>query len=56
MRKFLDKHSIISSNQYGFRASLSTTHAMLDVLTSTYDNINDNTITALLLFDLIKSV
>ena len=38
MRRFLDKHSIISSNQYGFRSSLSTTHAMLDVLTSTYDN------------------
>ena len=42
--KFLDKHLIISSNQYGFRPSFSTTHAMLDVLTSTYDNINDNTI------------
>ena len=55
MRKSLDKHSIISSNQYGFRSSLSTTHAMLDVLTFTYDNINDNTITALLLFDLNKA-
>ena len=55
MRKFLDKHSIISSNQYGFRSSLSTTHAMLDVLTFTYDNINDNTITALLLFGLNKA-
>ena len=48
-RKFLDKHSIISSNQYGFRPSLSTTHAMLDVLTSTYGNIS-----ALLLLDLNK--
>ena len=28
---------------------------MLDVLTSTYDNINDKTITALLLFDLNKA-
>ena len=55
MRKFLDIHSIISSNQYEFRSSLSTTHAMLDVLTSTYDNINDITITALLLFDLNKA-
>ena len=55
VRKFLDKHSIISSNQYGFRSSLSTTHAMLDVLTSTYNSINDNTITALLLFDLNKA-
>ena len=35
--------------------SIPTTHAMLDVLTSTYDNINDNTITALLLFDLNKA-
>ena len=55
MRKFLDQHSIISSNQYGFRSSLSTTHAMLDVLTSTYDYINDNTIIALLLFDLNRA-
>ena len=55
MRKFLDKHSFMSSNQYGFRSSLSTTYAMLHVLTSTYDNINDNTITALLLFDLNKA-
>ena len=51
IRKFLDKHSIISSNQYGFRPFLSTTHAMLDVLTCTYSNINDNTIIALLLLD-----
>ena len=49
----MDKHLIISSNQYEFRPSLSTTHEMLDVLTSTY-NINDNTITALLLLDLNK--
>ena len=55
-RKFSDKHSIISSNQYGFRPSLIfTTHAMLVVLTFTYDNINDNTITALLLLDLNKA-
>ena len=54
MRKFLDNHSIISLNQYGFGSSLSTTHSMLDVLTSTYDNINDNTITALLLFDTVQ--
>ena len=53
--KFLGKHSIISFNQYEFRPSLSSTHAMLDVLNSTYDNINDNTITALLLLDLSKA-
>ena len=54
-RKVLDKHLIISSNQYRFRPSFSTTHAMLDVLTFTFDNINDNTITALLLIDLNKA-
>ena len=42
IRKFLNKHSIISSNQYGFRLCLSKIYTMLDVLTSTYDNINDN--------------
>ena len=54
-RKFLDKHSIIPSNQYGFRPSLSTTHVMLDVSTTTYVNINYNKITVLLLLDLNKA-
>ena len=34
----------------------STTHAMLDVLTSANDNINDNEITALLLLDGIRTI
>ena len=52
---FLDKHSILLSTQYGFRPFHSTSHAMLDLLTSTYDNINDNKHTAFLLLDLKKA-
>ena len=41
--------------QYGFRANHSTSHALTDVLTSLYDNINDEKYTALLLLDLKKA-
>ena len=40
---------------YGFRANHSTSHALTDVLTSLYDNINDGNYTALLLLDLKKA-
>ena len=48
---FFEKHSIILQNQYGFRASHSTTHELLDVIPSSFDNINDNNNTALLFLD-----
>ena len=38
-----------------FRANHSTSHALTDVLTSLYDNINDENYTALLLLDLKKA-
>ena len=41
--------------QYGFRANHSTSHALTDVLTSLYDNINDEKYSALLLLDLKKA-
>ena len=41
--------------QYGFRANHLTSHALTDVLTSLYDNINDENYTALLLLDLKKA-
>ena len=43
---FFEKHSIISKTQYRFRANHSTTHALLDVITSCFNNINDNYYTA----------
>ena len=54
-QSFLEKHSITSPTQYGFRRAYSTSHAMIDILTSTLDNINANKSTALLLLDLKKA-
>ena len=53
---FFEKHTIILQIQYEFRANHSTTHALLDVITSSFDNINYNNYTALYLFlDLKKA-
>ena len=41
--------------QYGFRANHLTSHASTDVLTSLYDNTNDENYTALLLLDFEKA-
>ena len=38
---FFKKHSVLLPMQYGFRANHSTSHALTDVLTSLYDNINN---------------
>ena len=53
--KFFNKHSVMLSTQYGFRSNHSTSHALLDVLTSLYDNIDGGKYTALLLLDLKKA-
>ena len=55
MRTFLDNHFIIIPTQYGFGPMHSTSHTMLDLLTSAYDKINQNKYTALLLLDLEKT-
>ena len=52
---FLNKHSILLPTQYGFRANHSTIHALLDVITSSYDDINNTKFTALVLLDLRKA-
>ena len=52
---FFCKHSVLLPTLYGFRANYSTSHALTDVLTSLYDNINDENYTALLLLDLKKA-
>ena len=52
---FFSKHSVLLPTQYGFRANHSTSHALTNVLTSLYDNINDENYTALLLLDLKKA-
>ena len=54
-RSFLDKNSVLLPTQYGFRPLYSTSHAMLDLLTTSLDNINCNKSTALILLDLKKA-
>ena len=55
MINFFEKHDIIDQHQYRFQCKVSTTHAMLDLITSTYDNINDNAFTGLVMVDLKKA-
>ena len=54
-RKFHIKNSILLPTQYGFRAGRSTFHALLDVMTNTYDNISDNMFIALMMLSLKKA-
>ena len=53
--KFLKKHNVIYENQYGFQSNVSAVHAMLDLVTSGYDNINESCYTALSFIDLRKA-
>ena len=49
------KHGVLYNFQYGFRQNHSVTHALLDVTALTYDSIQNNCCTALLLMDLSKA-
>ena len=51
----MNKHSIFLPTQYGFRANHSAVHALLDSITSSYDNINNSKFTALVLLNLRKA-
>ena len=52
---FFDKHSVLVSNQYGFRAGCSIFHTILDIVTSTYDNIGNNQYTRMVTLDFTKA-
>ena len=55
LMNYLNKNSILHPNQYGFRSGLSTSHALLDVVTTTYDNINKMLYTLLIFIDYKKA-
>ena len=55
LSSFFEKHSILAKAQYGFQASKSTSHAILDVLTTAYEHINNNEYTGLILLDFKKA-
>jgi len=59
--KFLKKHNVIHKTQYGFQKKkniyiyISTDHAILNLTTASFDNINQNLYTALIFLDLCKA-
>ena len=55
MSNFFQKHSVLVTSQYGFQNNMSTSHAIVDVLTSTYDHIDNNMYTGLILLDFKKA-
>ena len=52
---FLNKHNILSSNQYGFRKNLSTSLALLDLVDKLTKSIENNEITIGIFIDLAKA-
>ena len=54
LTKFFDKHNVIKPTQYGFQANVSTTHAILDILTSLYDGMREKQFSGLFFLDLKK--
>ena len=46
---------MILDTQYGFRSNRSTNHALIDVITNSFENINKNVYTGLIFLDLTKA-
>ena len=51
----LGKHDVISPTQYGFQKGISTTHAILDIVTNAFGNIHKKYCSDLIFLDLQKS-
>ena len=54
LTNIFDQNSVIFPTQYGFRKSQWTSHAVLDVVTTTYDSIDDNKYSGLVFLNLKK--
>ena len=52
---FFDKHKILIAEQFGFRKNISTSHALLDIVTTTYDNIHKKHCTGAIFLDFKKA-
>ena len=55
LSEFMNKNNVIIPTQYGFQTNFSTSHAILDIITHAYDNINNNQFTGLFFVDLKKA-
>ena len=54
-RYFLTNDTIRPSLQYGFQRNVSTSHALADVVTQSFENVNNNMYTGLIFLDLTKA-
>ena len=54
LTNFFQKHSVLVEFQYDFQNNMSATHAILDVLITSYDQINDNNFTGVIRLDFQK--
>ena len=52
---FLTKHEVTDNTQYDFQRNTSTNHALIDVITTSMDNINNQLFTGLIVVDLTKA-
>ena len=55
LMSFWNKHKVIQKNQLGFQSNVSTNHALVDVVSSCFDNINDNLFTDLIFLNFTKA-
>ena len=55
MSAFLEKHKELLPTQYGFQKNTSTTHALLDVVSNSFDQLNSKNYVGLLLIDFKRS-
>ena len=53
--KYFCKNKILYPNQYGFRENHSVIHALMDILTNTYDAIDNKHYTGLIFMDFCKT-
>ena len=55
MVSFLERNTLIISTQFGFRYKHSTVHPILDLITESYQNIEEKRFSTLLLLDIRKA-
>ena len=52
---FRSKHDVIDNTLYGFQRNTSTNHALIDVITTSLDNISNQLFTGLIFIELTKA-
>ena len=53
--KYIDKHKILVNSQYGFRAKSSTSHAILDIIETIQQNMDNKLYSCTIFIDLKKA-